>query len=137
MRYLLELKCNLISLGLLDKNGFQFQSNNGMLIVSKGFDIVMKGRMRNSLYILEGNIINGETSLITNGHDKSRLWQLRMGHVGEKGLKELSRQNLLCGDTIQKVEFCQESALGKSKRLRFTTGMHTTQKPLDYVHSDL
>ena len=60
-----------------------------------------------------------------------------MGHVGEKGLQELSKQNLLCGDTIQKIEFYQECALGKAKRLRFTNGMHTTQKPLVYVHSDL
>ena len=86
VRYVPELKCNLISLGLLDKNGFQFQSSNGMLIVSKGSYIVMKGRLRNSLCILEGNIVDGETSLIIDGQDKSKLWHLRMGHIGEKGL---------------------------------------------------
>ena len=80
------------SLGLLDKNGFQFQSNNGMLTVSKGSDIVMNGRMRNCLYVLEGNTVCSETSLITtSSRDKSRLWHLRMGHVGEKGLQELSK----------------------------------------------
>ena len=58
-------------------------------------------------------------------------------HIGEKGLQELSKQNLLCGDNIQKLEFFQECVLGKDKRLRFTNGIHTTQKPLDYVHSYL
>ena len=49
----------------------------------------------------------------------------------------MSKQNLLCGDIIQKAEFYQECSLGKAKRLMFTTSMHITQKPLDYVHSDL
>lgn len=57
-----------------------------------------------------------------------------LAHISEKCLQELARQNLLCGDKIKDLEFCEQCVLGKAKRVKFAARTHNTQKPLDYVH---
>jgi len=43
VRYIPNLRKNLISLGILDRNGFNFKSEGGVLKVSKGVMTVIKG----------------------------------------------------------------------------------------------
>jgi hypothetical protein len=43
VRYIPNLRKNLISWGTLDRNGFNFKSEGGVLKVSKGVMIVIKG----------------------------------------------------------------------------------------------
>jgi hypothetical protein len=69
--------------------------------------------------------------------DKTKLWHLRLGHVSEKGLVELEKQNLLNGDKLNKLELCENCVLGKSHRVKFGTGMHVSNRPFEYVHADL
>lgn len=38
---------------------------------------------------------------------------------------------------IKKLEFCEKCVLGKSKKMMFQKGTHSTKEPLDYVRSDL
>lgn len=51
------LKRNLISLGMLDQNGYCYKGENGELKVFRGSLVVMKGVRENGLYTLQGNII--------------------------------------------------------------------------------
>ena len=55
VRYVPDLKKNLISLGTLDSNGYKFSAEGGVLRVTKGSLIVMKGKKVNTLYILQGS----------------------------------------------------------------------------------
>lgn len=68
---------------------------------------------------------------------KTRLCHMRPGHVSENGLLEFSKQKLLCGDNIDKLDFCEQCVLSKSKKIKFNTIVHTTKRPFNYVHSDL
>ena len=43
VRYVFDLKRNLISLGLIDQNGFSIKLESGKLLIMKGSKIVMKG----------------------------------------------------------------------------------------------
>lgn len=62
VRYVPELKRNIISLGTLDAVGYTFKAFNGVLEVAKGALTVMKGTRRNGLYILRGTtILHGTT----------------------------------------------------------------------------
>lgn len=80
----------------------------------------------------------GDSSVVSNSEvDKAKLWHKRLGHISERGLQELSKQKLLCGDKIESLEFCEQCVLGKSTRIKFKTGQHTTTRPFEYVHSDL
>ncbi|KAH9769407.1 Integrase catalytic domain-containing protein [Citrus sinensis] len=138
IRELPELKRNLISLSMLDKAGCSIRLESSSLKVIKGSCILMKGEMQNGLYILQGTTISGDAGVVENQEqDKTLLWHFRLGHVSEKGLKELEKQGALGSDKISVVGFCEECVLGKSSRTRFKTVVHNTKSTLDYIHSDL
>ena len=65
------------------------------------------------------------------------MWHIRLGHISEMGLQELSKKNLLGGDKLEPLGFCEKCAYGKVKRIKFETGIHQTKQIMDYIHSDL
>ena len=62
VRYVPELKCNLISLGELDRPGYVFKYENELLKVNKGSLIKLKGTLRNGLYVLEDTAVSGSVA---------------------------------------------------------------------------
>ena len=62
---------------------------------------------------------------------------MRLGHVSEKGLIELAKQELLCGDRMERLKFCEHCVYGKAWRAKFNAGQQRTKGTLDYVHADL
>lgn len=62
---------------------------------------------------------------------------MRLGHVNERGLVELNKQGLLKEKLDGKLKFCEQCIIGKSWKVKFSLGMHTTKEPLAYVHFDL
>lgn len=62
VRYIPELKRNLISLGMMDRSGCTFKSESGTLKISRGALVVMKGVIKNGLYTLIGKTVSGESS---------------------------------------------------------------------------
>ena len=96
----------------------------------------MKGSRRNGLYVLKGSVVL--PGINTNvSSDKTRLWHMRLAHMSEKCLKELSKQGLLGTDQISALEFCEKCVFGKATRLKFIPGKQETENTLDYIHSDL
>ena len=60
------VKKNLISLGTLDFNGYCYKSKNGLIKVSRGVMVVVKGqKVEGNTYKLFGNIIIGGAATIT------------------------------------------------------------------------
>ena len=47
--------------------------------------------------------------------EKTMLWHLRFGHIGEKGLRTLKKKNLVEGlnDCNLEFEFCEHCVYGK------------------------
>ncbi|KAH9763262.1 hypothetical protein KPL70_001098 [Citrus sinensis] len=121
-----------------DKARCSIRVESSVLKVLKGAIVLMKGDMANGLYKLQGKAVLGEVNIVQNHiQDKTYLWHLRLGHISEKGLKELERQGALEGDKISTLGFCEECILGKSSRTRFKTAVHSTKGTLDYIHADL
>lgn len=58
VRYVLNLKWNLISLGILEDERHTLKSKNNTLKFLKGSLIVMKGPKRNGLYYLTREIVS-------------------------------------------------------------------------------
>ncbi|RZB53427.1 Retrovirus-related Pol polyprotein from transposon TNT 1-94 [Glycine soja] len=140
VRYIPELKRNLISINMFDDLEYSTRTLDGVLKVSKGSFVIAKGNKNKSsgLFILVGSTIVGHASISSNTLiDKTKLWHLRLGHVSERGLHELEKQNLLGGDKLDKLEFCDHCVLGKSHRISFGIGIHVSSRPFEYVHSDL
>ena len=75
-----------------------------MLKISSGSLILVKGTKMNGLYILDCSIVIALASMASQTpHDKIKLWHLRLGHVNERGLVELEKQNLLNGNKLDKL----------------------------------
>jgi len=94
VRHMPDLKKKLISLGTLDSNGYKFSAEGGVLRVSKGSLIVMKGKKVNTLYILQGSaMISVAAVSMSEGPDlhTTRLWHMQLGYMSERGLHVLSK----------------------------------------------
>ncbi|GKA80773.1 retrovirus-related pol polyprotein from transposon TNT 1-94 [Tanacetum coccineum] len=110
-RYIPELKRNLISLGTLEKERFTVKLQLGKVKVINGSRVILSGiRRDNCVYSLDGHAMSGE--LNASVEEKDSL-------------------------TLGKLDFCENYVLGKSHRVSFSVGRHTTQGVIDYVHSDL
>jgi len=99
----------------------------------------MKANRSGSLYVLQGSIVTGSTAMSSSMLDSNviKLWHMRLGHMSNKGMAILSKRGLLCGQGTGKMEFCEHCALGKQKRVCFSTGIHKTKGTLNYIHSYL
>jgi hypothetical protein len=133
---------NLISLSTLDAEGYKYFGSDGVLKVSKGSLIYLKGDLNSAkLYVFRGCTLPGSDSAvadITNDEpSKTNLWHMCLGHISHHGMTELMKRNLLDGCTSSKIKFYEHCIFGKHKRVHFNTSVHTTKGTLDYVHADL
>ena len=75
VRHVPNLGKNLISLGTLDDNGFNYKSSNGVMKVSKGVLTVMKWqKLVGNIYKLMGTTIVGGVATIEPNLDSTTLW---------------------------------------------------------------
>ncbi|KAG8488765.1 hypothetical protein CXB51_016773 [Gossypium anomalum] len=141
VRHVPELKRNLISLSTLDLKGYRYTAESGVFKISKGSLIVMKGQRKTAkLYVLQGSTVTGDAAIASSSlsdDDITKLWHMRLGHMSENDMVELSKRGLLDGQGICKLNFCEHCVFGKQKRVRFTRGIHNTKGTLEYIHSDL
>ncbi|KAH9666232.1 hypothetical protein KPL70_020569 [Citrus sinensis] len=92
-----------------------------MLVVASALT-VMKGTRRNNLYYFQGSIVIGSASTVSGKDaysEATKLWHMRLGHVGEKALQTLVKQGLLKGANSCKLKFCEHCVLGKQTREKF------------------
>ncbi|KAG8474900.1 hypothetical protein CXB51_031553 [Gossypium anomalum] len=141
VRHVPKLKRNLILLSTLDSKGYRYTAKSGVLKISKGFLVVMKGQRKTAkLYVLQGSTVTGDAAVVSSSlsdDDITKLWHMRLGHMSENGMVELSKRGLLDGQGICKLNFYEHCVFGKQKRVRFTRGIHNTKGMLEYIHSDL
>lgn len=65
----------------------------------------MKGVKKNRLYVLGGSFVSILFALhIKIDVDRDKLWHLRLAHICTKGMRELSKKVLLCGDKIEELD---------------------------------
>jgi len=87
VRYVPQMKRNLISVGDLKTLGFELSIIDGVLKMARASMVVLKGTRHNNLYYLKGSTVTGQVVTSTNSDDDcTRLWHLRLGHTGEKSL---------------------------------------------------
>ena len=90
---------------------------------------MMKGIRRNNLYLYQGSTTVGTVAAVFEADkvaEMSRLWHMKLGHVGEKSLQTLAMQGLLKGAKTCKLDFCEQCVLGKQNRVKFCTAIHNT-----------
>ena len=84
VRYVLELKRNLISLGMIDQLGCCRRAENGELQILKGGgSVIIKCSRKNELYVLNDSVVLPGVITSVNS-DKTRFWHMRLAHMSEK-----------------------------------------------------
>ena len=106
VRHIPTMTRNPISLSTLDLKGYKYSAGGGVMNVSIGSLVVMKGDLKSAnLYLLRGTTILGNVATISKSlsdSDATKLWHMRLGHMSELGLAELSKRGLLDGHNISK-----------------------------------
>ena len=117
VRYVLQLKRNLISVGTLKSLGLEISIKDKVLKMTKGSMVVLKGVRQNNFYYLKGSTIKGQVATSTDTDDDStRLWHMRLGHTGEKSLQALTKKGLLKGARTCKLKSCEYCVIGKKTK---------------------
>ena len=141
VRYVPDMKRNLISVGVFDSNGYKISIDDGILKIVRGALLALKARKKGNLYFLDGHTVTGKASICTSSNDGSSdgsmLWHMRLGHPGEKALQTLVKQGVLKGAKSGKIDFCEHCILCKQTRVKFGTAIHRTKGTLDYIHTDV
>nr|GEU41502.1 retrovirus-related Pol polyprotein from transposon TNT 1-94 [Tanacetum cinerariifolium] len=111
----------------------------GKIKVINGSRVVLSGTRRdNCVYSLDGHAVAGELNASVEEKDSlAQVWHKRLGHISEAGLQVLEKQCLFGKKSLGKLDFYENYVLGKSHRVSFGVGRHTTQGVIDYVRSDL
>ena len=110
VRHVPDLRKNLISLGVLDDLGYSYSLKGGIMKITKGVLMVMKGQKVRTLYKLIGNAVVGRvaiTTLVESSTADTKLWHMRLGHIGEHGMLELHKRNLLKRVKTCNLDFCK------------------------------
>ncbi|KAH9800545.1 Integrase catalytic domain-containing protein [Citrus sinensis] len=79
--------------GMVDQSGCTIKAENGEIHVTDKGETVIKGVRKNGLYILVGSSPEHGVSVSVT-RDKTKLWHMRLAHISERGLRELSNQGL-------------------------------------------
>jgi len=94
IRHVPDLKKKIISLGTLDSNGYKFSVEGGVLRISKGSVVRMKGKKVNTFYILQDSMVTGDVAVSMSEDpdlDTTRLWHMQLRHMSERGVHMLSK----------------------------------------------
>ena len=137
VRYIPEMRKNLISLGVLDTNGHQWTVADGILQVKAGDKAILKGKKHKNLYVLEGNTISGGVNVTRSRPEMAHIWHSRMGHMSDMYLTLLHERGLLSGLGKIDLDFCEHCVMRKHHRKAFGVGIHNSKEFLAYIHSDV
>uniref|UniRef100_A0A803NKL8 GAG-pre-integrase domain-containing protein n=1 Tax=Cannabis sativa TaxID=3483 RepID=A0A803NKL8_CANSA len=137
-RHVPNIKRNLISMSMLDQDGFNVKIKNGTLKGMKGFVIIMKGKIVNGNYVLQGTTKKSQANVVAiDGEDQTLVWHRRLGHVSYGGLKILGKKGVLGQIHVNPIRLCEHCVLSKAIKVKFGVGKHKSKSILDYLHSDL
>jgi hypothetical protein len=140
VKYVPNLKKNLISLGTLDSLGYGYSAKNGVMKITKAIMVIIKGNKIGNLYKLLGDTITSGAVVSTSeevNDDNTVLWHMQLGHLGECSMFELHERNLLKGVKSCKLGSCKYCLYEKQRRVIFKVVSHTSKGVLDYIHSDV
>ena len=85
VRFIPEIKRNLIYVGVLDASGYTCVLSDGIMNIVKDGKVIMLAERRRSLYYLQASVITGAVNTVQSLSLKT--WHLRLGHLGEAGIK--------------------------------------------------
>jgi hypothetical protein len=137
VRHVEALQLNIISVRLLDKDGYLSRFGNAQYKLPKGNLIVAKGNMVSVLYYVHAKLSAACVNALQK-EDSCALWHKRLGQMSEKGMTVLVKKNLLKGVKDVHIKKCSDCLAGKQHRVAFKSqAPHKKPEVLDLVYSDV
>ncbi|KAE8695714.1 hypothetical protein F3Y22_tig00110694pilonHSYRG00408 [Hibiscus syriacus] len=134
VRHILSLKRNLISIGQLDGECYSTTFSSCEWKITKGALVIARGKKTGTIYVTSNleNIIAA-----ADADEKSNLWNQRLGHMSEKGMKTLLSKGKL--PDLKNVDVvCEDCIFGKQKKVNFAKiGKTPKAEKLELVHTDV
>lgn len=137
VRFIPDMDRNLLSLATFEKAGYRFESENGVLSIKAGEQILLTGRRYDTLYLLQWRPAREEALVTERRQDDTVLWHRRLGHMSQKNMNLLLKKCLLDRKKVSTFEACEDCIYGRARRVGFNLAQHGTKEKLEYVHSDL
>ncbi|KAL0554322.1 hypothetical protein IC582_008241 [Cucumis melo] len=134
VKHIPDIRMNLISTSKLDNKGFCNTFDNGIWKLTEGFMVIAKGQKISLLYYVDAKIIDSDINIV-NGEANVELWQMRLSHMSEKGLKILIKKNHLLDLKSAPLKWFAHYLTGKQTSVTFKSSQHS-RKPnvLELVH---
>lgn len=135
VRHIPDLRMNLISGSVLDKEGYHHHMGDSNWKLTKGSLVVARGKLCCSLYKTHAVICVGQMNAVEDDASPN-LWHRRLAHVSEKGLNMLAKKSLipLAKGKINPCDYC---LFGKQHRISFQKSSRRRNNKLELVHSDV
>ena len=135
VRYILDLRRNLISVGQLDNEGHAILFVGGAWKVTKGARVLARGKKTGTLYMTSGP---RDTIAVADASTDSSLCHRRLGHMSEKRMNMLLSKGKLLELKSIDFDMCESCILGKQKKVSFLKiGRTPKVEKLELVHTDL
>ena len=135
VRHIPNLRRNLISVGQLDDEGHAILFVGDTWKVTKGARVLAREKKTGTLYMTSSpRDIIAVADVSTN----TSLWNRRLGHMSEKGMKMLLSKGKLLELKSIDFDMCESCILGKQKKVSFLKiGRTLKAEKLKSVHTDL
>ena len=94
VQQILDLRLNLISMHMLDKDGYNHFINSGNWKLTKGSLVVARGQLCCLLYKTQVKVCGGKLNAVDDGTSPD-LWHKRLAHMSKTGLLLLAKKSLI------------------------------------------
>ena len=118
VRHIPNLHLNLISVHMLDKDGYNHFINSDNWKLTKGSLVVARGRLCCSLYKTQAKVCGGQLNAVDDDTSPD-LWHKQLAYMSEKGLQLLAKQSLIPMAKDKSSNPCDYFLFGKQHRVSF------------------
>lgn len=141
-----DLKCNLMSVWKLTRNGYKVVFEGDEAIVSLNGVTQFVGKVNGKLYEVnfqvERNIFAGISSETNLKHATQNLWHFRLGHLNPFDMKKLINYKMVNGMQDVTIDddskFCESCVYGKQTKSSFPRNKRArSQRILELIHTDV
>ena len=136
-----SLSKNIISVNMLDIDGFSFVIKDNCCTFSLNEMVYGKAVSMNGIYVLDQTTtelyhVNNKRAKIGD-KDQTYLWHCRMGHINEKRVKKLIKNGTISPFDYESFGTCESCLIGKMTRISFKgIGMRAADL-LGLIHTDV
>jgi transposase InsO family protein len=136
VRHIPDMRLNLISISVLDKEGYESHLGNGKWKLFKGSLVFARGKICCTLYKIQVKLCR---DVVNAAQDDSTpdLWHRQLAHMSEKGLKILAKKSLIPFAKGMPLNSCDYCLFGKLHRVSFRRSSTRKSNVLDLVYSDV